>query len=137
MVFRPSSGRPFARSFQKNLLPERLVTQGQILHVCETFKETETETLFRVSGSHDLDSRHAHIWYKAFKIFSRTKRHMTLKPDIYHWGTGPIIVCSNDNPRLTFKCPIYGNVEFGFLCFYMGTQLFNGRNLLELARVTI
>ena len=35
------------------------------------------------------------------KIFSRTKGPMTLWLGMWHWGLGPIIVCSNDDPRLT------------------------------------
>ena len=38
---------------------------------------------------------------KTSKIFSRTKGPMTLRLGMYHWGLGPIIVCSNDDPRLT------------------------------------
>ena len=34
-------------------------------------------------------------------FFSRTKGLMTLWLSMKHWGLGPIIVCSNDDPRLT------------------------------------
>ena len=34
-------------------------------------------------------------------FFSRTKGPMTLWLGMWHWGLGPIIVCSNDDPRLT------------------------------------
>ena len=34
-------------------------------------------------------------------FFSRTKGPMTLWLGMKHWGLGPIIVCSNDDPRLT------------------------------------
>ena len=34
-------------------------------------------------------------------FFSRTKGLMTLWLGMLHWGLGPIIVCSNDDPRLT------------------------------------
>ena len=34
-------------------------------------------------------------------FFSITKGPMTLWLGMQHWGLGPIIVCSNDDPRLT------------------------------------
>ena len=34
-------------------------------------------------------------------FFSRTKGPMTLWLGMQHWGHGPIILCSNDDPRLT------------------------------------
>ena len=34
-------------------------------------------------------------------FFSRTKGPMTLWLSMWHWGLGPIIICSNDDPRLT------------------------------------
>ena len=34
-------------------------------------------------------------------FFSRTKGSVTLWLGMQHWGLGPIIVCSNDDPRLT------------------------------------
>ena len=37
-------------------------------------------------------------------FFSRTKRPMTLWIGMLHWGLEPIIVCSNDDPRLTLTC---------------------------------
>ena len=35
------------------------------------------------------------------KIFSRTRRWMTLGLDMLHWACGAHQVCSNDDPRLT------------------------------------
>ena len=35
------------------------------------------------------------------KIFSRTRRLMTLGLHMLHWGCGAYQVCSNDDPRLT------------------------------------
>ena len=36
------------------------------------------------------------------KIFSRTRRPMTLGLGMQYWGSGAYQVCSNDDPRLTF-----------------------------------
>ena len=35
------------------------------------------------------------------KIFSGTSRPISTKLDMYDWGLQPIIVCSNDDPRVT------------------------------------
>ena len=42
-----------------------LADQSQIL--CGAFLGRGNENLFTVSGSHDQDGRHAHIWLKPFK----------------------------------------------------------------------
>ena len=47
-------------------------------------------------------AKHTHIWYKPLKLLlPRTKRHITLKPGMKHWGLRPIIVCLNNNSMLT------------------------------------
>ena len=35
------------------------------------------------------------------KIFSRTRRQVTLGLGMYHWGCGAYQVCLNDDPKLT------------------------------------
>ena len=52
------------------------------------------------SGSHDQDGHHV-VKNPSKFIFSRTKGPMTLWLGMWHWGLGPIIVYSNDDPRLT------------------------------------
>ena len=68
-------------------------------------------------------------------FFPRTKGPMTLCLGMYHWGLGPIIICSNDDPRLTLT---YFTARSN-LVSYMGKTVrksFNGRNLQQMTRVT-
>ena len=42
------------------------------------------------------------IYGKHFlKIFSRTRRPVTLRLGMQHWGCGAYQVCSNDDPKMT------------------------------------
>ena len=52
------------------------------------------------------------------KIFSRTKRPMTLGLGLWHLGLGPNKVCSNDDLGLTLTF-FYGKVKFASLCICM------------------
>ena len=72
------------------------------------------------------------------KIFSRTKGPMTLWLGMLQWGLGPIIVCSNDDPRLTLTC-FTARSNLVSLCFYVGKTVrksLNRRNLQQMTRVT-
>ena len=100
-VLRPSvRRRPSSTMLKHLLLRNRLADQSQIL--CGASLGRENEILFAASGSHDQDGRHAHIWQKPFKIFfSRTGGRISTKLGMQHLGLQPIIVCSNDDPRVT------------------------------------
>ena len=50
------------------------------------------ESLIAKSMSHDQDGRHAHIWKKHSKIFSRTGGPISTKLGMYYQGPQPIIV---------------------------------------------
>ena len=56
------------------------------------------------------------------KIFSGTKRLMTLKVGMQHWVLKYYEVCSIDDPRLTLTL-FHGHDKFGPLCFYMGKKV--------------
>ena len=97
------------------------------------------ESLFAGSGSHEQDAPTPLYGKNSSKIFfSRTKGPMTLWLGIYHWGLWPIIICSNDDPRLTLTY-FTARSNLFFLCFYMGKTVrksLNGRNLQHMTRVT-
>ena len=60
------------------------------------------ESLLKWSRSHDQYGRHAHIiMVKTLKIFSGTKRPMTLKLSMQHQLLEYYQFYSNDNPGLT------------------------------------
>ena len=48
------------------------------------------------------DGRHAHIWLKHLKIFSRTKKASRLSLSIQHHGLKVYQVCSNDDHGLIY-----------------------------------
>ena len=52
------------------------------------------------------------------KIFSGTKGPMTLDLGMYHWGLGPIKVCSNDDLglTLTYFTARSNLVPYAFIC---------------------
>ena len=57
-------------------------------------------SLFAASESKDQDGRHAHI-YIWFKVFSPEPVNRFPRNLIIALGTRAIIVCSNDNPRIS------------------------------------
>ena len=62
----------------------------------------ENENLFAASRSHDQDGRHAHICSNPSKIFfSVISGPISTRLGMKHRGLIPIIVCTNDDPRLT------------------------------------
>ena len=72
------------------------------------------------------------------KIFPVTKGPMTLWLGMLHWGIGPIIVCSNDDPRLTltYFTARSNLVPYAFIWGKTVRKSFNGRNLQQMTRVT-
>ena len=67
-------------------------------------------------------------------FFSRTKGPMTLWLGMLHWGLEPIIVCSNDDPRLTLT---YFTARSNLVSYaFIWGKSFNGRNLQQMTRVT-
>ena len=78
-----------------------MANQSQIL--CGASMGREDETLSTISGSHDQDGNHTNVCMVKInpsKIFfgTWTNFHETW---YVAFGTWAIIVCSNDNPRLT------------------------------------
>ena len=61
-VVRPSASSTMLKDL---LLRKRFANQSQIL--CGAFLGRGDDILFAASGSHNQDSRHAHIWLKPFK----------------------------------------------------------------------
>ena len=59
------------------------------------------ESLYKCSWSHDQDGRHAHIWLKPVKIFSRTGSPMILKLGMQHQRLKFYKVYINGDPGLT------------------------------------
>ena len=59
------------------------------------------ESLFNWSMSHDQDGRHVRIWKKTLKLFTGTKRSMTLKLGMQHRVLKYYQLCSNDDTGLT------------------------------------
>ena len=81
-------------------------------------------------------------WDGGTKICSRGLGHMTKMAATPIYGKNPskigsIIVCSNDDPRLTLT---YLKARSNLVsCFYMGKTVrtsFNGRSLQQMTRVT-
>ena len=58
------------------------------------------ENLFGQSKSHDQDGHYT--IHHSIIFFSRTKIPTTLKPNMSHSSLTSIIVCANDNTRLTW-----------------------------------
>ena len=71
-------------------------------------------------------------------FFSRTKGPMTLWLGMKHWRLGPIIICSNDDHRLTLTCFTARSnlVSYAFIWGKTVRKSFNGRNLQQMTRVT-
>ena len=61
------------------------------------------ESLFAGYGSHDQDGHHAHIWLEPFKnLLLQNQRNQRVNDLVaLYVDIGPIILCSNDDPRLT------------------------------------
>ena len=71
-------------------------------------------------------------------FFSRTNGPMTLWLGMKHWGLGPIVVCSNDDPRLTltYFTARSNLVPYAFIWGKTVRKSFNGRNLQQMTSVT-
>ena len=71
-------------------------------------------------------------------FFSRSKGPMTLWLGLWHLGLGPIIVRSNDDPRLTmtYFTAMSNLVPHAFILGKTVRKSINGRNLQQLTRVT-
>ena len=67
-------------------------------------------------------------------FFSRTKGPMILWLGMWHWGLGPIIFYSNDDPRLilTYFTGRLNLVPYAFLLGKTVRKSFNGRNLQQM-----
>ena len=93
----PMVRRPSVHIFKDLLLQNRLANQSQIL--CGASLGRGNESLFAVSGSHDQDGHHAHIWYKPIKNLLRNRQ-----VDFQTWyvasGTHAHDICSNDDPGM-------------------------------------
>ena len=69
--------------------------------LCGALLGRGNESLYKWSRSHDQDGRHAHIWLKPLKIFSRTRSPRTLKIGMQHKGLKLYKDYINDDPGLT------------------------------------
>ena len=56
-------------------------------------------------------------------FFSGTGGQISMKLGMQHWGLQPIIVCSNDDPRVIMT---YFTAKFGNLAFSIGKSENNG-----------
>ena len=52
------------------------------------------------------------------KIFSRTKRPMTLKPGMKHWVLGSIITCLNNDPVMTLTYFMLRSKLVAYVCIW-------------------
>ena len=72
--------------------------------------EWGNEILFKRSGSHDQDGRHAHthVWELPLKlVFSETERHIILKIGIQHGVLKYYPICSIDDSTFTARSYLF------------------------------
>ena len=68
---------------------------------------------------------------------SSSPEPMTWWLGMWHWGLGPIKVCSNSDPRLITYFTARSNlVSYAFIWRKTVRKSFNGRNLQQMTRVT-
>ena len=95
----PMVRRPSVHIFKDLLLQNHLANQSQIL--CGASLGRGNESLFAVSGSHDQDGHHAHIWYKPIKNLLLRNRQVDFHETWYvASGTPAHHICSNDDPGM-------------------------------------